>query len=300
MLVSRGRPAGGRRDRRGSVDLWRIRALLLYMAMVLIAPVAGTGLCHLGWLLWRGRHLVTPIVTIVIVASALGLHMKVGGEPSPPFYDGSRWAASNDSRAHRGRAGLSGSWSPSPPSLSWSNGGRRFEIHLGCRDVLKWLRGDADSQTVIATNVPGAALYAALCECREYYQTDRYAPEFIEAESAHSTASLFVDRERLLTAWILGQPGSVEALRRVGITYLIVDHLNGFPNVNRICFLRHSVMLLSASTGCNSAGTSITPSGPRIFLSGCLSDNIRRSLQEPEMHASDVLAHDPQDQQLDP
>jgi hypothetical protein len=201
----------------------------LYMGMVLIAPVAGTGLCHLGWLLWRGRNLVTPIVTIVIVASALGLHVKVGGEPSPPFYDGSRWAAGLYARVTEGVQLYQDPGPPSPPSFSWSNGGRRLRVTPAVLDGLKWLRGDADSQSVIATNVPGAALYAALCECREYYQTDRYAPEFIAAELAHSTASLFVDRERLLTAWILGQPGSVEALRRVGITYLIVDHLNGFP-----------------------------------------------------------------------
>ena len=201
----------------------------LYMAMVLVAPVAGTGLCYLGWLLWRGRKLATPIAVVVILGASLGLHMKVGGEPSPPFYDGSRWAAGLYARMTEGIQLYRDPGPPSPPTLSWSNGGRRLQVTPAILDGLSWLRGDANSSSVIATNVPGAALYAALCECREYYQTGRYTNEFIAAQMTHTTASIFADRERLLTAWITGQPGSVEALRRVGITYLIVDHVNGFP-----------------------------------------------------------------------
>jgi hypothetical protein len=201
----------------------------LYMAMVMIAPVAGIGLCHLGRLFWRGRNLVTPTAMIVIIGAGIGLHVKVGGAPSPPFYDGSRWATSLYARVTDGVRQYRDPGPPSPPTLSWSNGARSLRVTSAILDGLSWLRGVANSKTVIATNVPGAALYAALCECREYYQTDRYAPELLEAEVTHSTATLFADRERLLTAWISDQPGSVKALRRVGITYLIVDHLNGFP-----------------------------------------------------------------------
>jgi len=94
---------------------------------------------------------------------------------------------------------------------------------------LSWLRGVADASTVIATNVPGAAFYAALCECREYYQTEQYAPEEIAAHDVTGgVVTAFDGRARLLEAWIAGRPGSVEALRKAGITDLIVDHVNGF------------------------------------------------------------------------
>ena len=83
------------------------------------------------------------------------------------------------------------------------------------------------TSTVIATNVPGAALYAGLCECQEYYQTEEYASAFIAAKLAGTKTKAFDDRARLLIAWFDGTPGSVDALRKVGITYLVVDKVNG-------------------------------------------------------------------------
>jgi hypothetical protein len=201
----------------------------LYMAMVLVAPVAGMGLCEVGTLLWRGRQLATPAILAVILLAALGLHLKVGGAPSMPWRDGSVFSKGLYNRVEAGIRAYRDPQPPSPPIMSWTDGGRLLRVTPGILGGLSWLRGAADSSTVIATNVPGAALYAALCECREYYQTEQYAPEYIAAHDVTGiTITTFASRQRLLEAWMTGQPGSVEALQKVGITYLIVDHVNGF------------------------------------------------------------------------
>jgi hypothetical protein len=178
--------------------------------------------------MWQGRMLATPLTAFVAVCALVGLHLAVGGHPSAPLYDGSRWAV-----ALRGRidSGVQAYRDPGPPSRSNSyEGGQLLRVTPGIVDGLSWLRRSADSPTiVIATNVPGAALYAALCECREYYQTDAYAPEFIQASRTHTVDTTFADRERHLRAWMSGEPGSVELLRKLGISYLIVDHVNGLP-----------------------------------------------------------------------
>jgi hypothetical protein len=201
----------------------------LYMAMVLAAPVAGMGLSELGRLAWRGRKMATPLTVIVVIVAASGTHLKVGGTPSVPFYDGSPFAAAVRARIVAGVDAYRDPAPPSAPSLTWSVKNSLLRVTPHIIDGLSWLRGVADPSTVIATNVPGAALYAGLCECREYFQTETYAAEFIEAEATGSPTTIFANRDRLLTAWITGKLGSVDALRRVGITYLVVDHLNGLP-----------------------------------------------------------------------
>ena len=201
----------------------------LYMAMVLVAPVAGMGLCQLGRLLSRERKRVTPIAATVVLVAGVGINLKVGGVPSPPFYDGSSFATGLSNLVRSGVRANRDPGPPSPPQLSWTDGPSRLRVTTGIVNGLSWLRGVADSSTVIATNVPGAALYAALCECREYYQTEQYAPEEIAAHDVTGgVVTTFNGRAQLLEAWISGRPGSVEALRKVGITFLIVDHINGF------------------------------------------------------------------------
>ncbi len=201
----------------------------LYMAMVLVAPMAGVGLCQLGNLMWRGRKRASPIAAAVIVLAGLGLHVKVGGTPSPPLFDGSEWTTGLEQRIAAGVRAYGDPGPPSPPALSWADGPHLLRMSPGIVSGLSWLRGVVTSSTVIATNVPGAAVYAALCECREYYQTEQYAPEYIAAHDVTGgTTTTFDDRAHLLEGWISGRPGSVEALRGVGITFLIVDHINGF------------------------------------------------------------------------
>jgi hypothetical protein len=202
----------------------------LYMAMVLVAPVAGTGLCHFGMLLWRKRRRAMPIFIVVVLVLAFGLHLAVGGSPSPPLYDGSRWARSLMTiRIEPGVKAYRDPGPPSPPVESWMLGPRVLDVTPSIIDGLAWLRSAATPSTVIATDVPGAALYAALCECREYYQTEEYSGEVPESGLTYIPTTFFAGRERLLVAWMSGEPGSVAALRDVGITYLIVDHVNGVP-----------------------------------------------------------------------
>jgi hypothetical protein len=118
---------------------------------------------------------------------------------------------------------------PSQPVISWADGDDRLLITPGLSSGLSWLRGVADSSTVIATNVPGAAFYAGLCECREYLQTLQYTSAYIAAETVPgATITAYDKRESLLKAWIHGEPGGVAALREAGVTVLIVDHINGF------------------------------------------------------------------------
>jgi hypothetical protein len=200
-----------------------------YVAMVLVAPVAGLGLCQLGNALWRWRKRVTPIVGLAALTVAAGVNLKVGGAPSFPFVDGSRWAANFFIHIGDGVEAYRDPGAPSPPNMLWYSGGSLLRVTPAIVDGLSWLRRVATSSTVIATNVPGAALYADLCECREYLQTDEYAPEYIAAKLVGSVTTAFATRERLLEAWIDGRPGSTEALEKVGVTYLIVDHVNGFP-----------------------------------------------------------------------
>ena len=200
----------------------------LYMAMVLVAPVAGFGLCRLGMLLWRGRKRATPIAAAVVVLAGVGLHLKVGGTPSRPLLDGSEWTTGLEQRIEAGVRAYREPKPPSPPALSWADG-PLLRMSPGVVSGLSWLRGVVTPSTLIATNVPGAAIYAALCECREFYQTEQYAPAYIAAHDVTGgTTTAFDSRARLLEAWISGRPGSVDALRRVGITFLIVDHVNGF------------------------------------------------------------------------
>lgn len=201
----------------------------LYMAMVLVAPVAGMGLCRAGRLLWQGRRRATPALLGVVLVVAFGVHLKVGGTPSLPLYDGSRWATNLTARIQAGVKAYRDPGPPSPPLESWVLGSRVLEVTPSVVDGLAWLRGVATPSTVIATNVPNAALYSALCECREYYQTEQYAPEYVESELTNIPTTVFAGRERLLVAWMSGDAGSVAALRNVGITYLIVDHVNGVP-----------------------------------------------------------------------
>jgi hypothetical protein len=201
----------------------------LYMAMVLAAPIAGMGLSELGTLGWRRRDRATPITVVVVILVALGVNLKVGGPPSAPFYDGSQFATALRNRIVAGVDAYRKPGPPSPPSLTWTVKNSQLRVTPGIIGGLTWLRGVAVSSTVIATNVPGAALFAGLCECREYLQTVTYAPEFIEAEKTGVPTLVFASRERLLTAWMSGDAGSVEALRMVGITYLVVDHVNGLP-----------------------------------------------------------------------
>jgi hypothetical protein len=200
----------------------------LYMAMVLVAPAAGAGLCHLGRLLWNGRTRATPIAVGIVLVVAFGVHLKVGGTPSAPFYDGSRFATGLRARVTAGIDAYRDPEPPSPPALSWNVGSGKLRVTPGVVDGLAWLRSVATPSTVIATNVPDAALYAGLCECREYYQTEEYASVYIESQITGVPTTMFTTRQRLLEAWIAGRPGSVAALRQVGITYLIVDHVNGF------------------------------------------------------------------------
>ncbi len=199
----------------------------LYVAMVLVAPAAGVGLSHLGRLLWSGRRVATPITAVVALAIAFGVHLKVGGAPSVPFYDGSRWAAGLDARINAGVDAYRDPGPPSSPALSWAVGSGKLRVTPGIVDGLAWLRGVAISTTVIATNVPDAALHAGLCECREYYQTEEYASVYIESQLTGIPTTRFAARQSRLEAWMSGKPGGVAGLRAVGITYLIVDHVNG-------------------------------------------------------------------------
>jgi hypothetical protein len=201
----------------------------LYMGMVLVAPVAGLGLCQLGEVLWRGRKRATPIAGLVMLTIGAAVNLKVGGTPSLPLDDGSRWASNFFIHVGEGVDAYRDPGAPSPPNLLWYSGGSLLRITPADFDALGWLRGVATSSTLIATNVPGAAFYADLCECREYFQTEEYAPEYIAAKLAGIITTAFVTRERLLEAWIDGRPGSIKALVKVGVTYLIVDHINGFP-----------------------------------------------------------------------
>ena len=202
----------------------------LYMAMVLIAPVAGLGLCQVAALLWRGRRRTTPVTIAFIVVACLGLHLKVGGAPSPPLYDGSRYAPGLFAHITVGVGAYKDVEPPSQPVISWTDGDDRLLVTPGLTNGLTWLRGEADASTVIATNVPGAALYAGLCECREYFQTEQYASQYIAASlTPGATVTAYDTRERLLEDWIYGDPGGVAALRKAGVTVLIVDHINGFP-----------------------------------------------------------------------
>lgn len=201
----------------------------LYMAMVLVAPVAGLGLCHLGRLLWRGRRRVTPLAALATISAVVALHVSVGGPMSAPLYDGSIWARALRNRIDQEIQAYHDPALPSKPT-SYHDVSLLLRLTPGVLRGLNWLRTSAGSPaTVIATNVPGAAMYAALCECREYFQTNEYAPEFIQAARTHTVDTSFADREARLRSWMSGDPGSVEALRRLGISYLIVDHVNGLP-----------------------------------------------------------------------
>jgi len=112
----------------------------------------------------------------------------------------------------------------------WDSGGSLLRVTPEIVQGLSWLRGVAVPSTVVATNVPGAALYASLCECAEYYQTEEYAPGVRRGQAGgHNHNGL------LGAGTTSGKPGStgrraaVVALRKAGITYLIVDRVNGFP-----------------------------------------------------------------------
>jgi len=200
----------------------------LYMAMVLAAPVAGVGLYELGQLLWRQRRRGTPLAAAIILIVAIGLNLHVGGAPSLPFDDGSSWASKVFVHINEGIDAYRTQEPPSAPTLSWSDGGRVLRVTPEIVAGLTWLSGVAVPSTVIVSNVPGAALYGALCECREYYQTEDYAPAYIAAKQAGRTIEAFPARARLIEAWIDGSAGSIDALRRAGVTYLVVDRLNGF------------------------------------------------------------------------
>jgi hypothetical protein len=156
------------------------------------------------------------------------VNLKVGGAPSLPFDDGSSWASKVFVHINEGIDAYREPGPPSPPTMSWSDGGRVLRVTPEIVAGLTWLSGVAVPSTVIVTNVPGAALYGALCECREYYQTEDYAPAYIAAKTAGRTIEAFPARAGLIEAWIDGKSGSVEALRKAGITYLVVDRLNGF------------------------------------------------------------------------
>ncbi len=199
----------------------------LYMAMVLAAPVAGVGLFDLGQMLWRRRATTTPVVILILLVGAVGVNLKVGGTPSLPFDDGSAYASKFFVHVAEGVDAYRDPGPPSPPKLDWYSGGNVLRVTPEILQGLTWLRSVAVTSTVIATNVPGSALYAGLCECQEYYQTEEYASAFIAAKLAGTKTKAFDDRARLLTAWFDGTPGSVDALRKVGITYLVVDKVNG-------------------------------------------------------------------------
>ena len=72
VLVSRLRSAVCSRCRLRQFNTWESELFFLYMAMVLIAPVAGTGLCDLGQMLWRGGATTTPVVILILLVAALG------------------------------------------------------------------------------------------------------------------------------------------------------------------------------------------------------------------------------------
>ena len=200
----------------------------LYMAMVLAAPVAGVGLYESALLVRREWNRWAPVAAITILILAIGLNHKVGGAPSLPFDDGSSWASKFFVHVDEGVEAYRAPGPPSPPTLSWSDGGRVLRVTPDIVAGLTWLSRVAVPSTVIATNVPGAALYGALCECREFYQTEDYAPAYIAAKLSGQTIQAFASRARLIEAWIDGGPGSIDALRRAGVTYLIVDRINGF------------------------------------------------------------------------
>jgi len=200
----------------------------LYMAMVLVAPVAGIGLCELGRLTWQGRKGAAPITAAVLVCALVAVHVKVGGTPSPPFADGSYWTTALEKRVESGvRAYRDPGPSSRPTPITYTSVGRILRLTPAITAGLAWLRSEADASTVIATNVPGAAMYAALCECREYFQTEEYAPGVNGAVISAAYAEIFAQRGELLRMWLSGQPGGIDALRRVGINYVIVDHVNG-------------------------------------------------------------------------
>lgn len=203
----------------------------LYMGMVLAAPVAGMGLTWLGTLLVRERKRLTPIAALIVLGAGLAVHLKVGGVPSPPFYDGARWVAGL--YKYRVAEGVTDYQHPGPASsprpITYRGTARVLRATPEIIAGLAWLRSAADYSTVIATNVPGAAIYAALCECREYLQVEEYAEGVSGATISAADQVLFAYRSRLLEGWMNGQPGSLDMLRKVGIAYLVVDHINGLP-----------------------------------------------------------------------
>src|SRR4029077_17733169 len=118
-----------------------------------------------------------------------------------------------------------------PTPITYGATTRVLRVTPGIVAGIAWLRAVAVSSTVIANNVPGAAYYAALCECREYFQVEEYAEGVSGASISESDQILFADRSRLLEAWMSGQTGSIDMLKKVGITYLVVDRINGLPVV---------------------------------------------------------------------
>jgi hypothetical protein len=205
----------------------------LYVGMVLVAPLAGMGLTGLGTLLVRERKRLTPVAALIVLGAGLALHLSVGGAPSPPFYDGSRWAAGlNKIRIAQGVADYQHPGPASSPTpITYGGTARVLRVTPAIKAGLAWLRGVAVSSTVIATNVPGAAYYASLCECQEYFQTEEYAEGVSGASISKADQLLFAARSQLLAAWMSGRSGSIGMLRKVGITYLVVDHVNGLPVV---------------------------------------------------------------------
>ena len=203
----------------------------LYMGMVLVAPVAGVGLTWLGTLLVRERMRVTPAAAVVVLVAGLLLHLKVGGAPSPPFYDGSRWAQGLYN--YRIVEGVSDYEHPGPASsptpVTYGGTARILRVTQEMVVGLAWLRGVANASTVIATNVPGAAYYADLCECREYFQTEEYAEGVSGASITAAQQAIYTARSAVLEGWLSGQSGSIDVLRKAGISYLVADLVNGLP-----------------------------------------------------------------------
>jgi hypothetical protein len=206
----------------------------LYIGMVVIAPIAGFGLSLMLGAAWRQRFSVTPIVLMLIAILVAFAAHAVGGRPSLPLA-ASPWAMAL--QVNRVEPGLLAYTEPasfpmSAPSEYASSNlflSQRLRLTPAMLSGLDWARNTLASDDVIATNVPGAALYAGLCECREFYQTPMYTPEFLAGLTDSSVTSLSAWRERRLRSWMAGVPGSVEALRESGVTYLFVDGLNGAP-----------------------------------------------------------------------
>ena len=200
----------------------------LYMAMVMAAPVAGIGLCALGRLAWQARRRGSPITASLVICTLVAVHFTVGGIPSLPFADGSHWAAALENRIASGVRAYRNPGQASPPTpITYAAVARTLRVTSAITAGLAWLRNEAEASTVIATNVPGAALYAAMCECREYLQTEEYAPGVNGAVVSATYTDIFSSRGALMRSWLSGQAGAVEALREVGITYVVVDHVNG-------------------------------------------------------------------------